>query len=104
MSDIDLIAKDIGEDDFGEVLLLLVAVEVAVLEFLTDMRHLSIDSLLLELSDPTCSDVRDVLRSSASAGRWVSGTHLGKTPHGVSHFAGFAAKDRRLRDPERTAA
>jgi hypothetical protein len=60
--DINLVPEDIGEDDLGEVLLLLVSIEVAVLEFLADVGHLAVDSLLLEFPDPTCSDVRDVLR------------------------------------------
>lgn len=47
MSHIDLVPQDIGEDDLREVFLLLVTVEVAILELLSDVGHLPIDPFLL---------------------------------------------------------
>ena len=91
MPDVDLVAEDVGKDDLGQVLFLLVAVEIALcdehalarsatgesaprlrsavgqtLELLSDVSHLAVDALLLELPHTTCAQVRDVLSDGAS--------------------------------------
>ena len=63
---VDLVTQYIGEYHLGEVLFLLIPVKVSIFEFLPYVSHLPVDPLLLELADPTCSEIRDVLEEDAS--------------------------------------
>lgn len=63
MADVHLVSQDISEHHLGEILLLLIPIEVPILELLTDVSHFTVDTFFLELPDSTCSQIRDVLRS-----------------------------------------
>lgn len=63
MSNVHLVSQNISEHYLGKILLLLIPIEVPILELLTDVSHLTVDTLFLELPDTTCSQVRDILKS-----------------------------------------
>jgi hypothetical protein len=70
---VHLVPEDVGKHHFGEVLLLLVSVQVAIFELCPDVSHLAVDPLLLELAHTTCSEVGDVLIISWPNGEMKSG-------------------------------
>ena len=99
MTNIHFVPQNIGEDDLGEIFFPLISIKRSIFELLTYMSHLAIDALLLELSNTTCSKVRDILTIYVSSvGRVRSciagdsiqllrdlGTYLCQTSHGARH-------------------
>ena len=79
MAHIHLVPQYIGKDHLGEVLFLLVPVQIPIFELLSDVRHLAVDPLLLELAHTTCSDVGDVLLVSARAQGRAGGREVRRT-------------------------
>lgn len=67
VSEVDVVAEDVGEEDLGEVLLPLVAVEGfgRAGEAGADMGHLGIDASELGLGRTTGTEVGNVLRQTA---------------------------------------
>jgi len=72
VTDVDLVPKNVCEDDLGDIFLLLIAIQVAVFEPLPDVCHLLVNPLLLQLADSRSSNVRDELREPTHIGRHLA--------------------------------